>query len=79
MVLLLEVMFTLSLYLLRCFEREIFKNQISGSVYRIVSSCEYRQLNKKYSTSCFVAVNTSTSAVYLRGKELRFADFDFDC
>lgn len=36
MVLLLEVMFRLSLYLLRCFERGNFqKNHISGSVYRI--------------------------------------------
>lgn len=35
-VLLLEVMFRLSLYLLRCFERGNFqKNHISGSVYRI--------------------------------------------
>lgn len=35
-VLLLEVMFRLSLYLLRCFERGNFqKNLISGSVYRI--------------------------------------------
>lgn len=36
MVLLLEVMFRLRLYLLRCFERGNFqKNHISGSVYRI--------------------------------------------
>lgn len=35
-VLLLEVMFRLRLYLLRCFERGNFqKNHISGSVYRI--------------------------------------------
>lgn len=61
MVLLLEVMFTLSLYLLRCFEREIFINQISGSVYCIFSFLLIQTIKpKKYSTSCFVAVNTSS-------------------